>query len=83
MNMKKRASLRDAFVYYYKRYMCLPGKIETYADNVVMTVVDIGLDTYGCRSVDGAVLIEGVHIAEVNIEQPAGVDTYAATERVA
>ena len=45
-----------------------------------MTVVDIGLDTYGCWCVDGAVLIEGVHVAEVYIEQLAGVDTYTATE---
>ena len=38
--------------------MCLPGKIETYADNVVMTVVDIGLDTMNV-----AILVEYVHIA--------------------
>ena len=60
--------------------MCLPGKVKTYTDNVVVTVVNIRLDTYSCRSIDSTIFIECVHVAKVDIEQPAGVDTYTATE---
>ena len=78
--MKKRVSSRDAFGSYYKKVLCLPGEVETYADNVVGTVVNVGLHANCCRCVDSAVLIEGVHVAEVDVEQLAGVDTYTATE---
>ena len=61
----------------------LPGEVEAYANHVVVTVVGVCLGSYGRGGYDGAILIEGVHVAEVDVEESAGMDAHTATEGVA
>ena len=69
---------------YIKLYekILLPSEVQTDADNVVLTAVCVNLVTCCCRSRYGAILIEGVHVAEVDVEKLAGMDTYTKTHRV-
>ena len=70
---------------YIKLYekILLPSEVQTDAYYVVLTAVCVSLDKCSGLSSNGAVLIECVHIAKVDVEELAGVDTYTKTHRVA
>lgn len=60
----------------------LPSEVQTDAYYVVLTAVCVSLDKCSGLSSNGAVLIECVHIAKVDVEELTGVDTYTKTHRV-
>ena len=63
----------------------LQVEVEADAEGVVLAVVVIGLEetrTCGLFLCDVSTIIEGTHVAEVNVEILGGMDAYTAANHV-
>ena len=61
----------------------LQVEVEADAEGVVLAVVVIGLeDTRSHLACDVAAIVEGAHVAEVNIEVLGGMDAHTAANHV-
>ena len=62
-------------------FYILEREVQTKTYYVVGTRVEVAHHSSRCSN--GAVLVEGMHVTQVNVQETAGIDAQTSTDRVA